>query len=194
MKMRIYTKTGDAGESGLYTGARLPKCDAVFDCLGTLDELSAFLGVAASTAECPAHVDDQLRTLQGWLLDAGSCVATPSAGRDDDDRKVRRTRFDAGRTTTLERWIDDLDRDLPRLTRFILPSGGPCASHLHVARAVCRRAERALVALPGRERELSEPRIFLNRLSDYLFVAARTSAIELETEHVQRSSSAVDSS
>ena len=177
--MRIYTKTGDGGESGLYSGTRLSKADGVFDALGGMDELNASLGVAASSA-CPPDIGAQLRAIQGWLIDCGACVATPEA--DAAARKVQRTRFSSQPSRELEAWIDALDAKLPQLTRFILPSGGTCASQLHMARTVCRRAERALVGL-GRADELASVRVFVNRLSDFMFMAARAAATEPEVEH-----------
>ena len=177
--MKIYTKTGDAGMSGLYSGARVSKADDVFDCLGDVDELNAMLGVASSSA-CPDGVRQQLSLVQAWLIDAGACIATPA--EDASAGKVQRTRFDARHSGAVEGWIDALDAQLPKLTRFILPSGGVCAAHLHLARTVCRRAERSLVRL-GREDELADVRVFVNRLSDYLFMAARVAATEPEVEY-----------
>lgn len=177
--MKIYTKTGDAGMSGLYSGDRVSKADDVFACLGDIDELNATLGVVSSYS-CPKTVCQQLSLVQAWLIDAGACIATPA--KDAAARKVQRTRFDASNSGTLEGWIDVLDSQLPKLTRFILPSGGVCAAHLHLARTVCRRAERSLVRL-GREEELANVRVFVNRLSDYLFMAARAVATEPEVEY-----------
>lgn len=179
--MKIYTKTGDQGHTGLYSGARLSKADPVFACLGDLDELNAALGMAMSTP-CEAPIKSQVRIIQGWLIEAGSCVATPDDS-GSSRAKVQRTRFDDVRVARLEAWIDDLDKRLPKLTRFILPSGGQAASALHFARSVCRRAERALVALDGRDEELAGVLMFLNRTSDFLFMAARAAATDPEIEY-----------
>lgn len=112
----------------------------------------------------------QLTELQSRLLDVGSAVATPMDA--SSEAKLKATAFDAGATRTLEQWIDAMDEHLPALTQFLLPGGGKPAAHLHVARATCRRAERSVVAL-GCGHVSVDVRVFLNRLSDYLFTAAR---------------------
>ena len=190
-RFKIYTKTGDGGTSSLYNGERKPKTDAVFAALGDVDELNACVGVAAeycraATAPPAAATDgarsgegpakdlvEQLREVQSRLLDVGSAVATPLDA--SSERKVSKTAFAAAHVDTVERWIDALDEDLPALTQFILPGGGKAAAHLHVARATCRRAERAVVALGG-DHVPQEVRTYLNRLSDYFFTAARAAA------------------
>jgi ATP:cob(I)alamin adenosyltransferase len=123
-----------------------------------------------------------LEWIQSRLLDVGSCIATPPTS---SDAKLRRTEFSAEHVQVLEDRIDELDADLPSLTMFILPSGGLAASHLHLARCVCRRAERSTVAVEGNEENvdgeqdtsLASVKVFLNRLSDYLFTAARMCAV-----------------
>jgi len=178
--MKIYTKTGDAGETSLYNGARLPKDDACFCALGDVDELNSLLGVAREFALCHVSVaktalPNQLERIQSLLLDLGSAIATPLDA--SSTQQLKRTHFDPRHVDVLEEWIDCIDQHLPRLTRFILPSGGRAASFLHLARTVCRRAERRVVSMV-REGHCSESvMIFLNRLSDYLFTAARYSAL-----------------
>lgn len=183
---KIYTKTGDKGESSLYNGQRKPKTDPVFAALGDVDELNACIGLAAAQVSGPAAarsagangaggLPEQLAEIQSRLLDVGSAVATP---RDaSSDRKVSKTQFDENAVASLERWIDSMDAELPPLTQFILPGGGEASARLHVARAVCRRAERAVVDL-GTEHVPQDVRIYLNRLSDYLFTAARKAALD----------------
>ena len=155
--MKIYTRTGDLGETSLFGGARVSKSDPRIDAYGTVDELNALIGVArASWQESP--IDAQLADIQSDLFDLGAHLAAPGS-----------TRFMAVpelRTAELERLIDAMESELEPLKSFILPGGSLAAAHLHVARTVCRRAERLLVAL-------DEEVAYLNRLSDYLFVAAR---------------------
>ena len=155
--MKIYTRTGDLGETSLFGGARVSKNDPRIDAYGTVDELNALIGVArASWSESP--IDSQLADIQSDLFDLGAHLAAPGSTRFLGVPELR--------TAELERLIDAMEADLEPLKSFILPGGSLPAAHLHVARTVCRRAERLLVAL-------DEDVVYLNRLSDYLFVAAR---------------------
>ncbi|GHP03909.1 hypothetical protein PPROV_000266300 [Pycnococcus provasolii] len=184
--MKIYTRTGDAGESSLYNGERRRKDDLVFEALGDVDELNSVLGVCRHLVETvvPSDADEdepsssvakQLTEIQSRLLDAGSAVATPLTS--EQTAKLKRARFPAGCTEQVEAWIDALDAHLPPLTNFILPSGGAAASQLHLARTVCRRAERKVARLTHELKDV-EPEVltYVNRLSDYLFTAARVVA------------------
>jgi cob(I)alamin adenosyltransferase len=193
-KFKIYTRTGDKGESSLYTGDRLAKDAAFFAALGDVDELNSAIGMAAAlladtslVVKEPSNISDgppplaqQLAELQSRLLDTGSAIATPAtSGKAGAATKQARAAFAeaAACTARLEGWIDAMDAELPPLRNFILPSGGPAASALHVARSVCRRAERACVPL-WRDGALdADVLAFLNRLSDYLFTASRFVAI-----------------
>jgi cob(I)alamin adenosyltransferase len=160
--MKIYTRTGDAGETSLFGGARVAKNDPRIDAYGTIDELNAFIGVArASWPQLP--VDAQLAAIQNDLFDIGAQLAAPGTSRFAG--------VEASRIAALENAIDEMERDLPPITSFILPGGSMAAAQLHAARTICRRAERLVVAL-GDERT-STTIIYLNRLSDFLFVAAR---------------------
>ncbi len=160
--MKIYTRTGDAGETSLFGGARVAKNDPRIEAYGTVDELNAFIGVArASWPGSP--IDAQLGEIQSDLFDAGAQLASPGS-----------TQFygvDPKRVTALEHAIDDMDRELPPLKSFILPGGTIAAAQLHAARTICRRAERLVVALG--DEETKNTIVYLNRLSDYLFIAAR---------------------
>ena len=160
--MKIYTRTGDAGETSLFGGTRVPKDDARIESYGTVDELNAFVGVAR--AHWPSSpIDEQLAKIQSDLFDIGAQLAAPGS-----------TRFkgpDSSRIAALESAIDEMERDLDPLKSFILPGGSVAAAHLHVARTVCRRAERLVVAL--HDDSVQSTIVYLNRLSDYLFVAAR---------------------
>jgi cob(I)alamin adenosyltransferase len=166
--MKIYTKTGDDGDTGLFGGERVVKSDPRVDAYGSVDETNACLGVARSIG-LPAPLDGILERIQSQLFVLGAELATPIAHRD----RLRLPLLGALEVAELEGDIDRLEADLPRLQTFVLPAGSPGASSLHHARTVCRRAERGVVAI----RELAHLRadviIYLNRLSDLLFVMAR---------------------
>ncbi|MCP4571043.1 MAG: cob(I)yrinic acid a,c-diamide adenosyltransferase [bacterium] len=163
---RIYTRTGDSGETSLGDGSRVPKSAARIDAYGDLDELSAVLGCARAAigdARTPVGLDELLGLVQSALLNLGAALADPSATEVENG-------FDAAR---LEELIDRYEQPLPPLKNFILPGGTVVASFLHLARTVCRRAERKAVALAADEPVPAEILTFLNRLSDFLFTAAR---------------------
>lgn len=172
-KIKVYTKTGDAGESSLYNMERLPKVDQCFCALGDADELNAHVGLARE--HCIASkidLEEKLAEIQSRLLDVGSAIATPLD--TSTETQLKRAAFRGEEhTATLEEWIDTLDKELPPLKNFILPGGGFAAAQLHVARTVCRRAERRVVGLVNEGRTPASVRIYLNRLSDFFFVAAR---------------------
>ena len=173
----VYTRTGDTGTSQLFTGERRLKTDPVFEALGSTDELNAAIGVAREQAAADGthHLVPQLEEIMSRLFDVGAAVATPL--ETASDRKVARTRFDGHfHAKVLESWIDELEQTLPPLTAFVLPSGGFCAANLHLARAICRRAERGINALVINGSVEAEVVIYVNRLSDYLFMAARAAA------------------
>eukprot|EP00026_Physarum_polycephalum_P013969 Phypoly_transcript_14432.p1 GENE.Phypoly_transcript_14432~~Phypoly_transcript_14432.p1 ORF type:complete len:238 (+),score=30.78 Phypoly_transcript_14432:55-768(+) len=174
-KVKIYTKTGDKGASSLFTGERRSKTDEIFSVLGDTDELNAHLGVAAEHCRTANNgIATKIEEIQSNLLDIGAHIATPreSASQAHKDR----TKFNAEHVKTLESWIDEMDSQLPALRNFILPGGGLSSAHLHVARAVCRRAERAMVGLSQKQEIDESVRVYLNRLSDFLFVGARFAA------------------
>ncbi len=168
--MKLYTRRGDGGETGLFGGGRVPKDDRRVEAYGTVDELGAVLGVAEAQL-ADARIQGTLTTIQGDLFAIGAHLATPPprAGRPPP----RLPPLPLARIAEMERWIDAAESETPPLRRFVLPAGTVGASHLHHARAVCRRAERRCVALAAHA-EL-DPGIvrYLNRLSDYLFAAAR---------------------
>ncbi|KAJ1568919.1 hypothetical protein HK405_012261 [Cladochytrium tenue] len=178
-KARVYTRTGDRGTSALFTGERRPKDDPVFEALGSTDELSSHIGLAREYCEEAGNgLSDNLEKIQCLLQDIGSNVATPRTTASDT--KIAKTVFDidGALAEELELWIDQLDSLLPPLRNFILPSGGKAASALHVARSVCRRAERRVV--PVIMEAIADESVgrYMNRLSDYLFVAARYAAFK----------------
>ena len=165
--MKIYTKTGDAGETSLFGGQRVPKDAVRIEAYGSVDELNAFLGTIRSMQPRSA-VEEILSRLQNDLFVLGADLATPLAKTTG---KIVRIHADA--VADLEGIIDRLDGELKPLTSFILPGGTPVGAQLHVARTVCRRAERFVVRLSCQENIGALPLIYLNRLSDLLFVLAR---------------------
>jgi cob(I)alamin adenosyltransferase len=165
--MKIYTKTGDRGETSLYGGRRVEKDDVRIEAYGTVDELNAQLGVVRSLP-LPQGIETLLERLQNELFVLGADLATPP---DKGAGTIRRiVDEDIAR---LEQDIDRLDAGLPELRSFILPSGSPAGAALHVARTVCRRAERCTVRLVREESLDRLPVVYLNRLADLLFVLAR---------------------
>lgn len=164
--MKIYTKTGDAGETGLFDGTRVPKSDARVATYGEVDELNAWLGLARSVCTDP-QLTGMLERMQRDLFALGATLADPAHRIAD---RVTKAAIAPEDIAQLEDWIDALETELTPLRRFILPGGTQPAASLHVARTVCRRAERAMVALGGLEPELL---VYINRVSDLLFVMAR---------------------
>jgi cob(I)alamin adenosyltransferase len=173
MTFKIYTKTGDKGETSLYGGTRVSKAAARVESYGTLDELNAFIGLAKAEIS-DEKVLNQLQKIQFDLFTVGSEAATPTDklllanGKSRLDLMISEKEI-----TELELWMDDFDAELEPLKFFILPSGGKAAATVHVCRTVCRRAERAMVFLNETEEVRPELIKYLNRLSDYLFILAR---------------------
>jgi len=163
--MKIYTRTGDDGTTGLIGGARVRKCDARLDVYGTVDELNSLLGLAAVVAD--VEVRDALHAVQQELFVIGSHLASP------DPPGTWLPPLDEQIIARLEMQIDQWTEQLPPLRNFILPGGGECAARLHVARAVCRRAERLAVDFSLDRPVPALVLTYLNRLSDWLFVLAR---------------------
>eukprot|EP00511_Aplanochytrium_stocchinoi_P001272 CAMPEP_0204831744 /NCGR_PEP_ID=MMETSP1346-20131115/11487_1 /ASSEMBLY_ACC=CAM_ASM_000771 /TAXON_ID=215587 /ORGANISM="Aplanochytrium stocchinoi, Strain GSBS06" /LENGTH=190 /DNA_ID=CAMNT_0051963021 /DNA_START=291 /DNA_END=863 /DNA_ORIENTATION=+ len=182
--MKVYTKTGDKGTSQLFSGERRPKDDAVFEALGAVDECNAFIGLARECLDTSNQVEgklgQELEEVMSRLFDVGSAVATPI--QSSSDSKLKRAFFQPEHTDMLEKSIDAMDMELPPLKNFILPSGGKCAAHLHVARTLSRRAERRVVVLVQQEQVEPSVGVYMNRLSDYLFTAARFVAMKQNFE------------
>lgn len=173
MTFKIYTKTGDKGETSLYGGTRVSKAAARVESYGTLDELNAFIGLAKAEIS-DEKVLNQLQKIQFDLFTVGSEAATPTDKMLLANGKNRLDVMISDKEITeLELWMDDLDVELEPLRFFILPSGGKAAATVHVCRTVCRRAERAMVFLNETEEVRPELIKYLNRLSDYLFILAR---------------------
>jgi cob(I)alamin adenosyltransferase len=165
--MKIYTRTGDDGETSLFAGGRVRKDHLRVEAYGTVDELNSALGLARAHG-VDAQCDGWLETIQNALFVVGADLATPHEARAD-----WLMRLDAAPAAELERWIDTLDAELPPLRNFVLPGGTPAAAALHLARTICRRAERVAVTLSEGETINPAVIVYLNRLSDFLFTLAR---------------------
>jgi cob(I)alamin adenosyltransferase len=164
--MKIYTRTGDAGTTGMWGGLRVAKDALRVQAYGTVDECNAAIGVARAHSSDP-ELDQLLAGIQDMLFVVGADLTAI-----EDSPHIPRVQ--AADVTTLEQIIDRLEETLEPLRQFILPGGSPAAAHLHLARTICRRAERAVVALARDEPVNAEVVIYLNRLSDCLFVLARS--------------------
>lgn len=167
--MKIYTRTGDTGETALFGGARVSKTHPRVEAYGDVDELNASIGLARAIESMPL-VDDVLARIQQDLFAIGALLATPD--REKMKRHLEKASVDERRIAELERAIDAGDDELEPLKTFILPAGAPKAAALHVARTVCRRAERRVIALEQEEIPAVVV-VYLNRLSDLLFTLAR---------------------
>ncbi len=181
--MKIYTKTGDKGETSLYGGTRVSKASARVESYGTIDELNSFIGFAKAEIN-DERILNQLKKIQFDLFTVGSESATPTDKLMLANGKSRLSlMISEMEIEELEQWMDEFEATLEPLQYFILPGGGKGATSLHICRTVCRRAERSLVFLNGHEEVRPELIKYLNRLSDYLFVLARyVSKIQGEQE------------
>lgn len=164
--MKIYTKTGDDGSTGLFGGARVSKGDPIVEAYGTVDELNAVIGLARATGLDPFS-DQVLARVQSDLFTLGAEVACVPG----EEHKLKMELIEEADGHRLEQSIDEAEKDLPPLKNFVLPGGSPQAAALHFARTVARRAERLLIRVPPDERP--EVLVYVNRLSDLLFVLAR---------------------
>ncbi|WP_104664423.1 cob(I)yrinic acid a,c-diamide adenosyltransferase [Ensifer adhaerens] len=169
---KIYTRTGDNGTTGLVAGPRRLKSDLRVDAYGAVDETNAFVGLARQHTAGNADLDGALMRIQNDLFDLGADLATPDTGETPQYEPLRVV---AAQVTWLETEIDRLNAELNPLRSFVLPAGSPASAALHVARTVARRAERQMVALANVEGEIvsKDAIAYINRLSDFLFVAAR---------------------
>jgi cob(I)alamin adenosyltransferase len=170
--MKIYTRTGDDGTTGLYGGGRVAKCDPRIEAFGTIDELNAQLGVARTVA-LPQFCDEILASLQNRMFDLGAELATEHVVARGTDS------LQDTHVAQVESWIDKLESGLSPLQTFILPGGSPGAAALHLARCICRRAERQMVGLAQAASVREIALRYINRVSDLLFVMARAANAEL---------------
>jgi len=184
--MKIYTKTGDKGTTGLVGGKRLPKHDLRIECYGTIDELNSYLGLIRDQEISKNHKTTLLE-IQNQLFVIGSLLATnPKLLKDDTERKRFGINFlNPEAITFLETEIDAINRELPPMTHFILPGGHQSVSFCHIARCICRRAERTISKLSIEQPTQPEVLIYLNRLSDFIFVMARKLSKELKVEEIK---------
>lgn len=173
-KVKIYTRSGDEGETSLFSGQRVSKNDSFIEALGTVDEVNSAIGIALSFMQEDSSLKDlrdQLEIIQHTLFDLGASLATPRTRASTT--KIERTRFDNDGTELLEKWIDEMEEKLPELHTFILPGGHSAGAFLHLARSICRRAERIVIPISKNPDVSKNVIMYLNRLSDYLFVASR---------------------
>ena len=186
--IKIYTKTGDKGMTSLFNGDRKVKSDGRFWLLGGLDELNAAIGLAkeAALVACPAEIQsiEQVESIQHWLFQLGSFVATPRDSQRTQAAHVARTPLDATWVTQVENWIDIMEEGLPPLRNFILPGGGVPSCQYHWVRTVSRRVEREFVDFVNSQNLADDVEYttlvlpLVNRLSDYFFVLARHYALK----------------
>jgi len=177
---KIYTRTGDDGSTGLVDGSRLSKNDIRVQAYGDVDETNSVIGLVRLHLE-NRRLDDMLSRIQNDLFDLGADLATPLPAEGKADSEYALRMVDA-QATRLEEELDALNADLEPLTSFVLPGGSPPAAYLHQARTVCRRAERVSVALAAEQPINPAALTYLNRLSDFLFVAARWCNDQGETD------------
>lgn len=183
--MKIYTKTGDNGSTSLYGGTKVSKSNGRIETYGTIDELNSYLGLIRSYPISYILIE-QLMIIQKDLFNIGAELATPQDKLFLANGKPRlKVMISEDNITELENWIDDLDQSLEVMTHFILPGGNKASSHAHVARCICRRAERLIVAIKDEEEIRNEILKYLNRLSDYLFTAARKIAKDANHEEIK---------
>ena len=177
--MKIYTKTGDQGMTSLYGGERVSKSHLRIETYGTIDELNAWIGMIASNSECEYYYSD-LVTIQNQLFVLGAMLAV-----DAEHAELPLKKIDIDDVKWVEKCIDKIIANLPPMTHFILPGGNIIASHVHVARCVCRRSERLAVTLSKSAFVDDIGVIYLNRLSDYLFCLARLICKNTDSEEVK---------
>lgn len=184
--MKIYTKTGDQGTTALFGGSRVPKHHIRIESYGTVDELNSNLGLIRSQ-EIDAHSNEILIQIQDKLFTLGAILATAPerAILKSGKERLNIPKIEESDIEVLETEIDRMDKELPPMTHFVLPGGNMAVSYCHVARTICRRAERRVTLL--HEKEAVDERVikYLNRLSDYLFVLARKLSKDLNVEETQ---------
>ncbi|WP_299395155.1 cob(I)yrinic acid a,c-diamide adenosyltransferase [uncultured Gelidibacter sp.] len=184
--MKIYTKTGDKGTTALFGGTRVPKHHIRIDSYGTVDELNSHLGLIRDQ-DIQQHYKDILIIIQNHLFTVGAILATDpdKATLKNGKDRLNIPKISAEDIELLEKEIDSMNDALPPMTHFVLPGGHQTVSFCHIARCVCRRAERLASALNDLEPFQPESLTYLNRLSDYLFVLARKLSYELKAEEIQ---------
>ena len=178
--MKIYTKTGDKGTTALFTGRRVPKHHIRIESYGTIDELNSHLGLLRDQ-EMDAHSKEMLVLTQEKLFTVGSILAT----EPDKDKRLKIPRITQEDIALLEKEMDQMNENLPEMTHFILPGGHTTVSYCHIARTVCRRAERMISYLHENEPVPETLLSYVNRLSDYLFVLARKLSKDINADEIK---------
>ena len=178
--MKVYTKTGDEGQTSLIGGKRVSKNDLRIDSYGTVDELNSWIGLVRDHEEIGKDQFNQLIEIQDRLFTIGSLLATQPEGT-----KMKLPLINESDIDFLEKSIDEMNEALPPMRHFVLPGGKQILSHCHIARCVCRRAERLGVGLHDESEQYKIAMKYLNRLSDYLFVLSRKIATDLKIEEIQ---------
>lgn len=178
--MKIYTKTGDKGTTALFTGKRVPKHHIRIESYGTIDELNSFLGLLRDQ-DMDGHTKDVLSLIQNKLFTVGAILATEPT----KENRLKIPRISDEDIHLLEKEMDHMNEELPEMTHFILPGGHTTVSYCHIARTVCRRAERMISYLHENDPVPESLLSYINRLSDYLFVLARKLSKELQAEEVK---------
>lgn len=168
-KSNLYTRTGDSGTTSLIGGIRIAKDSARLEAYGTVDEFSATLGCVLACDACRGEIREQLLQIQNMLFNVGCYLATPPS----EQSSAMSCGLDEAHISFVEKWIDDLDANTPPIRAFVLPGGSKAAAFSHVARTVCRRAERRIISLAAFEDVDPSVIVYFNRLSDYLFILSR---------------------
>ena len=184
--MKVYTKTGDNGTTALFGGTRVPKDHARIESYGTVDELNSYIGLIRDQ-EMKQHYKDILIEIQDRLFTVGAILATPPEKEvlKNGEKRLQNLGIVESDIELLETEIDAMEDSLPQMTHFVLPGGHTTVSYCHIARCVCRRAERLAVHLSHNEPVVDTTIKYLNRLSDYLFVLARKLSKDLQADEVQ---------
>ena len=184
--MKVYTKTGDTGTTALFGGTRVPKDHARIESYGTVDELNSYIGLIRDQ-EINQHFKDILIEIQDRLFTVGAILATPPEKEvlKNGQKRLQNLGIIESDVELLEKEIDTMEDSLPQMTHFVLPGGHTTVSYCHIARCVCRRAERLAVHLSHNEPVADIAIKYLNRLSDYLFVLARKLSQELNADEVK---------
>ena len=184
--MKVYTKTGDTGTTALFGGTRVPKDHARIESYGTVDELNSYIGLIRDQ-EINQHFKDILIEIQDRLFTVGAILATPPEKEvlKNGQKRLQNLGIIESDIELLEKEIDSMEDSLPQMTHFVLPGGHTTVSYCHIARCVCRRAERLAVHLSHNEPVADIAIKYLNRLSDYLFVLARKLSKDLNAYEVQ---------
>jgi len=182
--MKIYTKTGDTGETGLFGGTRVKKYDSRIESYGTLDELNSYIGLVRDQdiGESDKKI---LLKIQNELFVVGAMLATRKETKKNGEKKLSIFTINDSSVSFLEEKIDAIEKTLPQMTHFILPGGHQTVSFCHIARCICRRAERLVVALSDKEMIDKTIVIYLNRLSDFLFILGRKLSKDLNVEEIK---------